>query len=34
MVVFLNDQQLGAAGIATPVGPRDEIDLVPAIEGG
>ena len=34
MVVFLNDQQLGAAGIATPVGPGDEIDLVPAIEGG
>ena len=34
MVLFLNDQQLGAAGIATSVGPGDEIDIVPAIEGG
>ena len=34
MVVFLNDHQLGAAEIATPVGPGDEIDIVPAIEGG
>ena len=34
MVVFLNDQQLGAAQIATPVGPGDEIDIVPALEGG
>ena len=34
MVVFLNDQKLGAAEIATAVGPGDEIDLVPAIEGG
>ena len=34
MVVFLNDLQLGAAEIGTPVGPRDEIDIVPALEGG
>jgi molybdopterin converting factor small subunit len=34
MVVFLNDQQLGAAQIATPVGAGDEIDIVPALEGG
>ena len=34
MVVFLNDQQLGTAEIATPVGPGDEIDIVPALEGG
>jgi hypothetical protein len=34
MVVFLNDQQLGAAEIATPVGPGDDIDIVPALEGG
>jgi hypothetical protein len=34
MVVFLNDQQLGAAEYATPVGPRDQIDIVPALEGG
>jgi molybdopterin converting factor small subunit len=34
MVLFLNDRQLGAAEIGTPVGPGDEIDLVPAIEGG
>ena len=34
MVVFLNDHQLGAAQIATPVGPGDEIDIVPALEGG
>ena len=34
MVVFLNDHQLGAAEIATPVGPGDEIDIVPALEGG
>ena len=33
-VVFLNDHQLGAAEIATPVGPDDEIDIVPALEGG
>jgi molybdopterin converting factor small subunit len=34
MVVFLNDHQLGAAQIGTPVGPGDEIDIVPALEGG
>ena len=34
MVVFLNDHQLGAAQIATPVGPGDQIDIVPALEGG
>jgi molybdopterin converting factor small subunit len=34
MVLFLNDQQLGAAQIETPVGPGDEIDIVPALEGG
>ena len=34
MVVFLNDHQLGAAEIGTPVGPGDQIDIVPALEGG
>ena len=34
MVLVLNDNQLGAAQIATPVGPGDEIDIVPALEGG
>jgi len=34
MVLFLNDRQLGAAEIGTPVGPGDEIDIVPALEGG
>ena len=34
MVLFLNDRQLGAAEIATPVGPGDEIDIVSALEGG
>ena len=34
MVVFLNDHQLGAAEIGAPVGPGDEIDIVPALEGG
>jgi hypothetical protein len=34
MVVFLNDRQLGAAEIGTPVGPSDQIDIVPALEGG
>ena len=34
MVVFLNDHQLGAAEIGTAVRPGDEIDLVPALEGG
>jgi molybdopterin converting factor small subunit len=34
LVVFLNDRQLGAAEIGTPVGPGDEIDVVPALEGG
>ena len=34
MVLFLNDHQLGAAEIENPVGPGDEIDIVPALEGG
>jgi len=34
MVLFLNDRQLGAAEIGTSVGPGDEIDIVPALEGG
>jgi molybdopterin converting factor small subunit len=34
MVVFLNDRQLGVAEIGTPVGPGDQIDIVPALEGG
>ena len=34
MVLFLNDRQLGAAELRTPVGPGDEIDIVPALEGG
>jgi len=34
MVVFLNDRQLGASEIGTPIGPGDEIDIVPALEGG
>jgi hypothetical protein len=34
MVVFLNDRQLAAAEIGTPVSPRDEIDIVSALEGG
>ena len=34
LVVFLNDRQLGAAEIGTSVGPGDEIDIVPALEGG
>ena len=34
MVLFLNDRQLDAAEITTPVGPGDQIDIVPALEGG
>jgi molybdopterin converting factor small subunit len=34
MVMFLNDRQLAAAEIGTSVGPGDEIDIVPALEGG
>jgi molybdopterin converting factor small subunit len=34
MVVFLNDRQLGAAEMGTSVAPGDEIDIVPALEGG
>jgi molybdopterin converting factor small subunit len=34
MVMFLNDRQLGSAEIGTRVGPGDEIDIVPALEGG
>jgi hypothetical protein len=34
MVLFLNDRQLGATEIGTPVGPGDEIDIVSALEGG
>jgi molybdopterin converting factor small subunit len=34
MVMFLNDRQLTAAEIGTSVGPGDQIDIVPALEGG
>jgi molybdopterin converting factor small subunit len=34
MVLFLNDRQLGAADIMRSVTPADEIDIVPALEGG
>ena len=34
MVLFLNDRQLAATEIGSPVGPGDEIDIVPALEGG
>ena len=34
MVVFLNDTQLGAEELDTPVTAGDEIQIVPAIEGG
>ena len=34
MVVFLNDRQLGVAELGTSVGPRDQIDIVSALEGG
>ena len=34
MVLFLNDRQLGAAEIETAVSASDEIDIVPALEGG
>ena len=34
MVVFLNDRQLGAAEIDSPVAPGDEIDIISALEGG
>jgi len=34
MVLFLNDRQLAAAEIGTPVGPGDEVDIVSAVEGG
>jgi molybdopterin converting factor small subunit len=34
MVMFLNERQLGAEEIGTAVGPGDQIDIVPAIEGG
>ena len=34
MMLFLNDRQLAAAEIGTSVGPGDEIDIVPALEGG
>jgi molybdopterin converting factor small subunit len=34
MVVFLNERQLGAEEIVTPVESGDEIDIVPALEGG
>jgi molybdopterin converting factor small subunit len=34
MVMFLNDRQLAAAELGTSVGPGDEIDIVPALEGG
>ena len=34
MVMFLNNRQLCAAEIGALVGPGDEIDIVPALEGG
>jgi molybdopterin converting factor small subunit len=34
IVVFLNDHQIAAADIATSVGSGDQIDIVPALEGG
>lgn len=34
MVLFLNDRQLGTAEIGRSVAPGDEIDIVPALEGG
>jgi molybdopterin converting factor small subunit len=34
MVVFLNDRQLAASEIGTPVASGDEIDIVSALEGG
>jgi hypothetical protein len=34
MVVFLNDRQLGAAEMGTPVGPADQVDIISALEGG
>ena len=34
MVVFLNDRQLGADELDAPVTAGDEIQIVPAIEGG
>ena len=34
MVVFLNDRQLVATELGTPVAPGDEIDIVSALEGG
>lgn len=34
MVLFLNDRQLSVTAIRTPVSPGDEIDIVPALEGG
>ena len=32
-VLCRNFEELGAAEIGTPVGPGDEIDIVPALEG-
>jgi hypothetical protein len=34
MVVFLNDHQLSAAEMTNRVGSADQIDIVPALEGG
>jgi hypothetical protein len=34
MVLFLNDRQLAAAEIGTSLGPRDQLDIVSAVEGG
>jgi molybdopterin converting factor small subunit len=34
MVVFLNDRQLGPDELGAAVMPADQIDIVPAIEGG
>jgi molybdopterin converting factor small subunit len=34
MMVFLNDEQLQPDQLALPIQPGDEIEIVPAIEGG
>lgn len=34
MAVFLQDRQLQADELETPVGPGDRIDIIPAISGG
>jgi len=34
MAVFLNDRQLGVHEFASALKPEDQIDIVPAVEGG